>query len=454
MAIRMKRLQPVIWMKGAFLSPQYLQTQDRFIESTLEFTMDALAFAPWGFKRLQINQEALDAGYFAVADAAGIFPDGLIFDIPDSDPPPSPKPLVDCFGPDQNTLDVFLAIPHYRDRGLNVSIAQKQADTRFLAEVAMLRDENSGLTEKPVQVARKNFRFLIEGDSQQHTSTLRVARVTKTAAGTLQLDQSFVPPLLDIDANDHLVSIARRLVEILAAKSSTLSGNRRQKNLSLAEFGTSDIANFWLLYTINSHFPLLQHIFESRRGHPERLYSTMLSLGGCLTAFSNQIHPRDLPKYEHDDLFGCFHDLDEKIRFLLETVVPSNFISLPLKLVSPSIYGTPLADDKYLRNTRMYLALNAEMNEADLIAKTPYLIKVCSASHIDVLVQRALPGVQLTYVPKPPGAIPVKVNHHYFSLNQSGGPWEAIQRARNLAAYVPGDFPNPKLELIILLPES
>ncbi len=450
----MKRLQPVIWMKGTFLSPQYLQTQDRFIESTLEFYMDAMSFAPWGFKRIQVDQEALEAGYFAISDAAGILPDGLIFDIPDSDPSPSPKPLADCYEPDQKTLDVFLAIPHFRDRGLNVSIAQKKADTRFLAEVAMLRDENSGLTEKPVQVARKNFRFLAEGESQQHMSVLRVARVIKTNAGTLQLDPNFVPPLLDLSASDYLVAIARRLVEILAAKSSTLSGNRRQKNLSLADFGTSDIANFWLLYTINSHFPLMQHIFETRRGHPENLYALMLSLGGCLTTFSTQIHPRDLPKYEHDDLFGCFHDLDEKIRFLLETVVPSSFISLPLKLISPLIYGTSLADDKYLKNTRLYLAINADVGDADLIGKAPYLIKVCSASHIDVLVQRALPGVTLTHVPKPPSAIPVKVNYQYFHITQAGGPWEAIQRARNLAAYVPGDFPAPKMELVILLPEA
>ncbi|HLJ47514.1 MAG TPA: type VI secretion system baseplate subunit TssK [Bryobacteraceae bacterium] len=450
----MKRLQPVIWMKGTFLSPQYLQTQDRFIESTLEFYMDAVSFAPWGFKRIQVDQEALEAGYFALSDAAGILPDGLIFDVPDSDPSPSPKPLADCYEPDQKTLDVFLAIPHYRERGLNVSIAQKKADTRFLAEVAMLRDENSGLTEKPIQVARKNFRFLAEGESQQHMSVLRAARVIKTNAGTLQLDPNFVPPLLDVSASDYLVSIARRLVEILAAKSSTLSGGRRQKNLSLADFGTSDIANFWLLYTINSHFPLMQHIFETRRGHPENLYALMLSLGGCLTTFSTQIHPRDLPKYEHDDLFGCFHDLDEKIRFLLETVVPSSFISLPLKLISPLIYGTPLADDKYLKNTRLYLAVNADVNDADLIGKAPYLIKVCSASHIDVLVQRALPGVTLTHVPKPPSAIPVKMNYQYFHIAQSGGPWEAIQRARNLAAYVPGDFPAPKMELVILLPEA
>ena len=54
----------------------------------------------------------------------------------------------------------------------------------------------------------------------------------------------------------------------------------------------------------------------------------------------------------------------------------------------------------------------------------------------------------------PPAAIPVKLNYQYFSLSQSGGPWETIVRARNLAAYVPGDFPNPQMELLILLPQA
>jgi type VI secretion system protein ImpJ len=48
----------------------------------------------------------------------------------------------------------------------------------------------------------------------------------------------------------------------------------------------------------------------------------------------------------------------------------------------------------------------------------------------------------------------VKLNYHYFALSQTGVAWEAITRSRNLAAFVPGDFPAPQLELIILLPEG
>ena len=70
------------------------------------------------------------------------------------------------------------------------------------------------------------------------------------------------------------------------------------------------------------------------------------------------------------------------------------------------------------------------------------------------LIKQALPGIQLTHLANPPSAIPVKLKYQYFSLNQSGAAWEAVGRAHNFAAYVPGDFPNPEMELLILMPQS
>ncbi|HEY6250349.1 MAG TPA: type VI secretion system baseplate subunit TssK, partial [Candidatus Angelobacter sp.] len=67
-----------------------------------------------------------------------------------------------------------------------------------------------------------------------------------------------------------------------------------------------------------------------------------------------------------------------------------NLVSLPLKLVQPSIYATALAEDKYLADTRMYLAVSAEASQAEVVGKTPNLVKVCSASHIEHLVSPVL----------------------------------------------------------------
>jgi len=428
--------------------------QDVFLENSLHFRLNALQFQPWGFHALQIDREALASGTFLLNNASGIFPDGLLFDIPRSDAAPPPKLLTDSFGPDQNELDVYLAIPPWRDGGLNVAAPRVGADTRYVPQMAMLRDENTGLSEKPVMIARKNFRLLVQSEVQQGTVAMRVARVKRSVAGVCSLDSTFVPPLLDFHASDYLVTIARRLTEILFARSTQLSGTRRQKNQSLAEFSASDIADFWLLYTVNAYAPLINHLYEAGIRHPEQLFSAMAALAGALTTFSPTLHPRDIPAYDHDNLSSCFTNLDEKLRALLETTVPTNWVALPLKLVRPSIYATDLADEKYLKSTQMYLAITAELSQSDVIDRTPSLVKVCSASHIDHLMTYALPGVDLTHVPTPPNSIPMKLRYTYFSLAQTGPAWEAVRRARNFAAYVPGELPNPQLELLILLPQS
>lgn len=449
----MPRLDPVIWSKGTFLSPQHLQSQDRFLEGVLQFQLHALQFRPWGFRQIRIDQAALAGGALAISEASGILPDGLMFEMPGADELPAAKPLADYFTPDVDRVDFYLSAPGYREGGFNVASARHDAETRYRAEVEMVRDENTGASEQPVTVARKNLRLLAETENREGSSVLRAARVRKTDCGLFQLDPHFVPPLIEFHASDYLVSIVRRLVEILAAKSSELAAARRHKNQSLADFTAADIPRFWLLYTVNQAMPEFRQFFEAGPCHPEPLYAAMLSLAGALTTFSLDVQPRDLPLYDHEDLGKCFTALDEKLRLLLETVIPENYVSLPLKPVRSAIYAASIDDDRYLDRTRMYLAVGANAGRAEILAKVPQLIKVCSADSIEHLVQRALPGISLAHA-APPDAVPVKLNFEYFSLNQSGGAWEAVVRARNLAAYVPDDFPNPQLELIIVLPQS
>jgi type VI secretion system protein ImpJ len=193
-----------------------------------------------------------------------------------------------------------------------------------------------------------------------------------------------------------------------------------------------------------------RHLLGAAQVHPETLFLEMLSLAGSLTTFSSKIQPRDLPQYEHEQLGPCFIALDAAIAELLETVVPSNFVALPLKPLRDSIYATAIDKDQYFENSRPYLAISSDLREADLISRTPALIKTCSATHIEQLIRQALPGLKLTHVAVPPRAIPVKLRYQYFSIDRTGPVWDAITRARNFAAYVPGDIPNPEMELIFL----
>jgi type VI secretion system protein ImpJ len=449
----MRQMQPVLWTKGVLLTPQHLQTQDRFLEDLLQFQLGALTFAPWGFSRLEIDREALAGGNLVLASAAGLFPDGLLFDFPGPDAAPAPKPLDEAWGPDQETLDVYLAVPEYRLGASNVGTGARGDGARYLAEVLLRRDENTGLAEKPIQVARKNLRLMVEGESLEGSVHLPVARVRRAASGEYALDAHFIPPLVDVAASDYLMAILRRLVEILAAKSTALAGTRRQKNQSLADFSISDVANFWLLYTVNTHFPGLRHLYETRRGHPAAVYEAMAALAGALTTFSTDVHPRQLPAYDHANPSPVFTELDVTLRRLLETVVPDNCVALPLRRLPTqgTIHATALDQDRYLAAPQLYLAVSASLPPQDIGQRVPHAFKVSSADYLDRLIRQALPGLPITYVPSPPPVIPVKLNYHYFRLDKTGPDWEAVMRQRNLAVYVPEDVPDPVLELVIVL---
>jgi type VI secretion system protein ImpJ len=446
----MKQLQHVVWSKGVFLTPQHLQTQDQYVEDLLQFQLESCGSNLWGFAHFGIDSRKLAEGLFSLSAARGILPDGLLFDFPAADVGPPSRSVADFFADGRSRLDVFLSVPEQRRNGINTGLRQ-DTKARFVSEMRMVRDDNTGAADKPIQIARKNLKVLLEGENQEGSTLMQIATVVKTAAGTFELDPDFVPPLLDIHGNDSLRRILRGLVETLAARSSALAASRRQKNQSLADFTASDIANFWLQYTINQNLPVFRHLLERVTVHPENLFSAMLALAGSLTTFSSTLAPGDLPQYQHEQLGRCFRELEQKIRILLETVVPVNFVAIPLTLVQPSIYAAAIEQEKYLRECLWYLAVSASVDDATLLTRAPGVIKVGATAHVEQLIRQALPGLKLTYTPVPPAEIPVKLKYKYFSLDLTGKVWEGIQRSRNLGVYVPRELPNPQLELIIVM---
>jgi type VI secretion system protein ImpJ len=445
-----RQLLSVVWSKGVFLSPQHLQAQDHFFEDLLRFTLEAASAAYWGFSSLQIDASSVTEGRLQLSSASGLFPDGLAFDTTESDEAPQSRLLQECLQGGRESCIFYLAIPQRRPGGVNIAPQGGGLSTRFYSKMLMLRDENSSGVEKPVSLARKNMQIIAEGESLEGFVPLPMARIRMTEAGRFVLDREFVAPMINVRASELLMGILRGLVEVLVSRSGQLAGARRQRNQSLADFSASDIASFWLLYTINTHLPLFHQWMEAAQVHPERMYSEMLALGGALTTFSRNIAPSDFPRYDHEGLGSCFLEMERKILELLNTVIPSRFIALPLRQVRDSVYVTEVERDEYLANSRVYLAIQAELSAAELIQRAPGLIKACSATHLETLIRQALPGISLTHVAAPPQEIPVKLHYQYFSLERAGAAWESVTRARNFGVYVPEEIANPSMQLILI----
>lgn len=449
----MRQMQPVLWTKGVLLSPQHLQLQDRFLEDIVAFRLSAVAAWRWGFAELSLNTEALSEGMVAVDSARGVFPDGLTFDVPSADAAPAARSIEEVLPESQQSALVHLAIAEWKPGGTNVGMTPGTG-ARFDAEMVYRRDDTTGDGEKPILVGKKNLRLVGEEEEIDGLMTLAVARLVRNEAGEVTIDSGFVPPLVNHTASPHLISLNRRLLEIMTARSTTLKGLRRQRNEFLADFSQFDVASFWLLYTINSYLPLVRHYLESGQGHPLEMFRTWSALAGALTTFSPDVSPADLPPYDHRNLQMTFELLDDLIQSLLATVVPSTHVALPLRPTQPHIQATALDEERYLGATEMYLALRSEISADEVAQRVPQLVKVSSGDRVEVLIRQALPGLGLRHVQEPPGSLPIKLDYQYFRLNRTGPEWEAIRRSRNVAVYLPADFPAVEGELVLLLPRE
>lgn len=446
----MKYLSRVVWSEGMYLGPHHFQVQSRYFEDTIRFATSSLWFEPWGLTGCALDPEALRNGTIALLHARGIFPDGLAFHMPESDPSPDPRPIADLFPPNREFLTVLLTVPERKQNGLNCVPADELSSnqsTRFLAEKRLLHDETTGVDEKPVQLGRKNIALTLDTESLEGLQSIPLARVTRDHSGHYIYDWSFVAPCVQIGGSDRLMSMLQRLIDILDEKSTTLA---RPKGKSLTEFSTRDIANFWLLHTVNSALAPLRHFYLTKRGHPEELYTEMARLAGALCTFTLDSHPRTVPPYDHAHLDRTFDLLDTHIRTNLETIVPTNCVSIPLVKDADYFYYGAVSDQRCFGPSRWILGIRSPIGEVELITRTPQLVKVCS-NVVSELVKRALPGMALSHLPIPPSAVAAKVDTQYFAINKGGPCWDHLMQTKQVGVYIPGEVPEPEAELLVVL---
>ncbi|HEY3741123.1 MAG TPA: type VI secretion system baseplate subunit TssK [Bryobacteraceae bacterium] len=444
----MKYLSRVVWSEGMYLGPHHFQVQNRYFEDSIRFSTANLWFEPWGLVGLKLDAEALQNGTVNIVHCRGIFPDAMPFHMPESDAVPQPRSVEGHFPRSGDGVVVSLGVPARKADGLNcVPPGTKSDGVRFTVQPETMHDETNGRDEKPVNLGLKNIRIVFGTEDSTGLTLLPIARVIRESSGKYGYDPNYIPPVLRITSSDRLMSLLGRLIEILEEKSASFASRKT----SWIEIASREVGTFWLIHTINSAMAPLRHLYLTKRSHPDELYQEMLRLGGALCTFALESHPRTLPLYNHNDLTTCFSDLDYHIRRHLEIVIPTQFITIPLVKRAEYFYEAEITDQRALNKTKWVFGVKSEIGEAPVIANTPRLVKLCSKEFVPRLVQQALPGLTLTHLPVAPQQIPAKVDYSYFSVSQAGPCWEHMVKTRKLGLYVPGDIPNPELELLVII---
>ena len=442
----------VVWFEGMTLDPHHLQQWDRYQQSAVSARMRALNPHDWGFSEIEIDREALGNGEFVLLRASGVMPDGLFFSIPDNDPKPASRSIQASFPATEERLAVFLCLPAERPSGSNVLLqgSTNGREMRYNAETIQVADENTGTNERSIEVARTNFLVRVGSESLGEYSSLQVVEVKRSGSGAFVLSDTFVPPCLNIGASDRLMTVTRRLLELLVAKSTSLA-DRRRSIMAQRELSPADVAAMSLYSTVNTYIPLLNHHYTGKSSHPESLYRALLLLAGQLSANvpNAPVASRDLPAYHHGNLTEAVARLDDLLREMIGGVSPeANYLHIALDRQRDNLFVAQL-DENLLENAHLYLVARSDKFKEDvLVAELPRMLRIASPQTIDAVLRSYTRALAIEHTTRLPSGMPVDARANYFQLQKRGPFWEAIQDSKAFALFVPSEFSDVNMTLI------
>src|SRR3954470_2434485 len=198
----------VVWSEGLFLQPQHFQQQERYFERYVEARCHWLVPHSWGFIEIEFERDLLSIGKIALHRAAGVFPDGTPFQLPDDDPVPPPLD-VDVEIRDQL---LFLAVPLRRSGELEAD-RNGGADGLVRHAVREIQARNATSTSGDpavLEVGALQTRLMLERDVTQAYACIPLARIVECRADRqVVLDDAFMPTVLEVRAAGRLAAFAR-----------------------------------------------------------------------------------------------------------------------------------------------------------------------------------------------------------------------------------------------------
>ena len=445
----MSRPGRVVWSEGMALDPQHFQQWDRFHSALLHARMRSIAPHAWGLTQLEIDEAAIANGTFRLTQCSGVMADGLVVSIPDIDPPPATRDIAPHFSPRDEYLPVYLAVPVERVDGINylLSTDTTARETRFVVAAATIADETTGQGPRAIEVARPNLMLKLGSEALQGYSTIKIAQVTRKPTGEFALDERFVPPCMSIGASRALLSITRRILENLAAKSNSLWNRTRNLPRGQTALSAGDVVSLWLQQTTNAFIPILSHYQTSGSQHAESLYTTLSMLAGQLSALPGHAeHPRALPAYDHESATACFAALDATIgRLLGGPALVVNYQPIPLVRRDDLDVGE-IEDPSLLDEAVFFLIASGVAPGSE--RSFPDQLRVAAPAAMPAIRSGFLRALPVEWEPRPPTGAPAGPELQYFRLAKDGHFWKQIQSDQAVAIHVPAHMKGLSMQLI------
>jgi type VI secretion system protein ImpJ len=425
-----------VWSEGLLLSQHHLQQQDLYQEGLLRERLRSVAHYDWGISELEVDERGFAAGEFRLRKLSAIWPDGTLVACGEGSEQRAPAPR--ALPSDGVRVDVLLGLALDGPSVASVGDERDASVRRFVRATRQVVDINSGGSAQEIEWARPNLHVLFGSERSEGYSTIRIAELHRQENGQFKVLDTYIPPVTCLQAAPFLHAGVRRTLAGLVARQQQLAAERRQRQAGAVDFHATEVRKFWLLQTLNRVIPLLTHLLDTPRAHPEEAYVALAQLAGELCSFSSDTDPSVVPKFNFLELGEVFESLFAVVLRLLPGGIERPYVEIGLEHRQDGMFIGRFAD-RALLGYDLFVAVRSTIAEALVRERVPAVLKVASWNQVYEVVKQARRGVPVEIDWNPSSALPVKPGVCFFALRKEGPHWDDIQQSASVALYLPID---------------
>ena len=460
----------LFWEHGTLLQPQHFQCLDAQFQDTASLLAPMTNPWSWGVNKLEIQEEALLVGLFAITSLDALLPGGEHV-VLGSNAVTAPRDFSEIWTDHAQPLDVYLGLPPQLEFGANVTECDIHDPTACLAAVTryVARPEASEVPERladgepaDVRFMHYNVRVLFGPESEKLATMphIPLARLVREGE-SIRLAPDFCPPCLDIHVSPILVEAFTAVRNAIAARAKQLEDFKilpdisRNEGASRTALTNQTLVLYTMLGVLSRHAPMLEHYCEAPRMHPWTVYGLLRQLVGELSLFAADLAAtgmtstgdRAIPPYNHTNVAECFLAAKFVITRLVDTLAagPAHTFAFEYNGQHWFCRLPSFARTGY----EFWLQIHTT-TPAQLRTQVTNSGKFAPEHLLPALVSRSLPGIRLFPTDQPPPGLPRRDDICYFAVDRSDPMWGDIVQAGNPAFFLPGVAEGTGVRLLLM----
>jgi len=439
-------IRSVHWHEGMELLPQHMQLAQRFAHLQFFRSHKWDVHYNWGLRSFEYDRDALLTQRLVIRQLEARLRDGTLVSVPEE----AALPAVELAEPLQlnGSVTVFLAVPLLQAGRGNVpdeagvvaaEPGQIPLQTRFTLDSQDLEDENTGTEPQAIRVRLLNLKLLLSTQDHGGYEVLPIARIEKAPQPphAPQLDLTYIPPVLACDAWKPLQEgILQTVFNRMGQKLEGLAQQVVTRGITHDTRNPGDNMILAQLDALNEACALWNTLAFAEGVHPLLSYLEMCRLAGQMAIFTPVRKTPDLPRYDHDDLGGCFY----RVKHYLDGIEITEAEYEERAFIGEGLRMQVTMEPKWLEPAfDMYVGVQCPLPAEEcirLLTKRGQLdMKIGSAQRVDEIFDRGAQGLEFTPSAKPPRALPAQADLVFFQVNRASqkDEWDHVRKTLALA---------------------